>query len=131
MNLLNKKKLAAKTLGVGMGRVEFNINRLEEIKEAITRQDIKDLVKGGAIKIKEPKGRRKNIKRKQRRRTGKIKHKMKNRKQEYVKITRKLRRYIKSLKDQEKITKEKHIDLRKQIRNRIYKSKRHLMESLQ
>lgn len=131
MNLLNKKKLAAKTLGVGMGRVEFNINRLEEIKEAITRQDIKDLVKGGAIKIKEPKGRKKNVKRKQRRRAGKIKLKVNSRKQEYVKITRKLRRYIKSLKDQEKITKEKHIDLRKQIRNRIYKSKRHLRESLQ
>ena len=114
-----------------MGRVEFNINRLEEIKEAITRQDIKDLVKGGAIKIKEPKGRKKNVKRKQRRRAGKIKLKVNSRKQEYVKITRKLRRYIKSLKDQEKITKEKHIDLRKQIRNRIYKSKRHLMESLQ
>ncbi len=131
MNLLNKKKLAAKTLGIGMGRVEFNINRLEEIKEAITRQDIKDLVKGGAIKIKEPKGRKKNVKRKQRRRAGKIKLKVNSRKQEYVKITRKLRRYIKSLKDQEKITKEKHIDLRKQIRNRIYKSKRHLRESLQ
>lgn len=131
MNLLNKKKLAAKTLGVGMGRIEFNINRLEEIKEAITRQDIKDLVKGGAIKIKEPKGRKKNVKRKQRRRAGKIKLKVNSRKQEYVKITRKLRRYIKSLKDQEKITKEKHIDLRKQIRNRIYKSKRHLRESLQ
>ena len=32
MNLLNKKKLAAKTLSVGIGRVELNNNRLEEIK---------------------------------------------------------------------------------------------------
>ena len=131
MNLLNKKKLAAKTLSVGIGRVELNNNRLEEIKEAITRQDIKDLVKSGAIKIKEPKGRKKNVKRKQRRRIGKIKLKVKKRKQEYVKITRKLRKYIKNLKDQEKITDEKYTSLRKQIRNRIYKSKRHLMESLQ
>ncbi|MEK6873849.1 MAG: 50S ribosomal protein L19e, partial [Nanoarchaeota archaeon] len=89
------------------------------------------LVKGGAIKIKEPKGRKKNVKRKQRRRAGKIKHKMKNRKQEYVIMTRKLRGYIKSLKDQEKITNEKFIEIRKQIRNRAFKSKRHLKEGLQ
>ncbi|PIN93894.1 hypothetical protein COU56_03320, partial [Candidatus Pacearchaeota archaeon CG10_big_fil_rev_8_21_14_0_10_31_9] len=107
MNLSNKKILAAKTLGVGTGRIELNINRLDEIKEAITRQDIKDLVKSGAIKIKETKGRRKNVKRKQRRRIGKIKLKVKARKRSYIIITRKLRTYIKGLKTQEKITNEK------------------------
>jgi large subunit ribosomal protein L19e len=131
MNLSNKKILAAKTLGVGTGRIELNINRLEEIKEAITRQDIKDLVKSGAIKIKEPNGRRKNVKRKQRRRIGKIKLKVKARKRSYIIITRKLRNYIKSLKAQEKITNEKYSELRKQIRNRSFKSKRHLKENLQ
>ncbi|OIO41781.1 hypothetical protein COX97_00985 [Candidatus Pacearchaeota archaeon CG_4_10_14_0_2_um_filter_05_32_18] len=131
MNLSNKKILAAKTLGVGTGRIELNINRLDEIKEAITRQDIKDLVKSGAIKIKETKGRRKNVKRKQRRRIGKIKLKVKARKRSYIIITRKLRTYIKGLKTQEKITNEKYAELRKQIRNRSFKSKRHLKENLQ
>ena len=41
MNLSKKKKLAAKTLGVGKGRLQFKQENLNEIKEAITRQDIK------------------------------------------------------------------------------------------
>ena len=52
MNLRKKKALAARTFGVGVSRVEFMEPRLEEIKEAITKQDIRDLVKDGAIKIK-------------------------------------------------------------------------------
>ncbi len=59
MNLEKKKKLAARTLNVGKERIIFLKSRLEEIKEAITRQDIKDLHKDGAIIIKEEKGRKK------------------------------------------------------------------------
>jgi len=131
MNLLIKKRLAAKTLGVGIGRIYFDPARSEEIKEAITREDIKDLVKNEAIKIKEVGGRMKNVKRKHRRRAGKIKIKVKKRKQEYVKITRKLREYIKRLKGQDKIDNEKYKDLRKKIRNKAFKSKRNLRENLE
>ena len=55
MNLRKKKILAAKALKVGKERIIFLKPRLEEIKEAITKQDIKDLYKEGAIKIKEVK----------------------------------------------------------------------------
>ena len=44
MKLEGKKDLVARTLGVGKGRIVFNVQRLEEIKQAITKQDIKDLV---------------------------------------------------------------------------------------
>jgi len=47
MNLKPKKKLAVKVLGVGAERIKFNSERINEIKEAITRQDIKELVKRG------------------------------------------------------------------------------------
>lgn len=130
MKLDLKKRLAADTMKVGKGKIQFNISRLDEIKEAITRQDIKDLVKSGAIAIKPPKGRKKNIKRKHRRRTGKIKKKVKTRKQDYVKMTRKLRNYLKEIKKQGKIELEDYKDARKKIRNRIYKSKRNLKETL-
>ena len=130
MKLDKKKILASKALNVGARRIQFDINRLDEIKEAITRQDIKDLHSSGAIKIKEIKGRRKAVKRK-RRRIGKVKLKVNKRKQEYVKITRKLRAYIKELKSQGKIDNVKFKDLRKSIRNSEFNSKRNLKETLQ
>lgn len=130
MNLANKKELAAKTLGVGKGRIIFDNSRIDEIKEAITKQDIRDLNSSGAIKIKEIGGRRKNIKRKHRRGVGKIKVKVNTRKQDYVKLTRKLRDYVQKLKEQGKIDLAKYKELRKQIRNKSYRSKKNLRDSL-
>jgi large subunit ribosomal protein L19e len=53
MNLKNKKELAAKVLKVGVNRISINYERRNELKEAITRQDIKELEKEGVINIKE------------------------------------------------------------------------------
>ena len=53
MNLAKKKSLAARVFGVGKSRVVFAKSRLNEIKEAITKQDIRDLKKDGAITILE------------------------------------------------------------------------------
>jgi len=97
MQLAKKKILAANVLGVGKGRVIFLEEHLQEIKEAITRRDILDLHKSGAIKVREIKGRKKVVRRKNRRRTGKVKKKVNETKQEYVTITRKLRKFLKHL----------------------------------
>ena len=97
MQLARKKELAAKVLKVGKNRIVFAVEHLSEIKEAITRLDILDLHKSGAIQIKEVKGRKKIIKRKNRRRVGKVKKKVNNRKAEYVIITRKLRKFVRGL----------------------------------
>jgi large subunit ribosomal protein L19e len=126
MNLANKKELAAKTFKVGKDRVVFVPERISEIKEAITRQDLKDLQQIGAILIKEVKGRKANVSRKNRRGAGKIKLKVNKRKQEYVIITRKLRAYAAELKKQGKLTSEEVTEIRKRIRNRAYKSKANL-----
>lgn len=126
MNLKKKKSLAVRTLGVGIERIKFLKPRLDEIKEAITKQDIRDLHKDGAIKIKPIKGRRKNTKRKTKRSTGNIKKKVNKRKEEYVIITRKLRKYLAGVK--EKITEKEKKDIRKKIRNKIFRSKAHLRE---
>ncbi|MEM3122058.1 MAG: 50S ribosomal protein L19e [Candidatus Pacearchaeota archaeon] len=130
MKLDVKKKLAAKTLGVGLDRIAFNHERIDEIKEAITRQDIRDLVKNNSIIVKDIKGRRKNTKRKNRRREGSIKKKVRNRKQEYVKITRRLRNYLKELKKQGKINRDDYYRIRKEIKNKKFKSKKSLMGNL-
>ncbi len=130
MKLNAKKRLAASALKVGVNRIVFNSERLDEIKEAITKQDIRDLKEGGAISIREVKGRRKQVKRKTRRRVGKIKVKVNTRKQDYVKVTRKLRGYLKELLKRGQIEKEDYKEARKKIRNRDYKSKRNLKEGL-
>ena len=50
MNLEKKKALAAKILHVGKERIVFNSERLAEIKESITRQDIRDLFANKSIR---------------------------------------------------------------------------------
>ena len=131
MNLSKKKQLAAKVLKVGKKRIHFNNENLAEIKEAITKQDIKDLHTEGIITIKPVKGRKRVKKRKTRRGPGKIKKKVRRRKQTYVKITRKLREYLKHLKKQGIINNELFLKLRKKIRMRDFRSKAHLKEYLE
>ncbi|MFH1451615.1 MAG: 50S ribosomal protein L19e [archaeon] len=131
MQLAKKKDLATKVLKVGKRRIVFNEGNLSEIKEAITRQDILDLHKSGAIQIQDVSGRKKIVKRKHRRRIGKVKKKVNNRKAEYVIITRKLRTFLKYLLKTGKVDKETYRDTRRQIRARKFKSKRHLKESLE
>lgn len=131
MNLGKKKELASKVLKVGKNRIQFNSENLAEIKEAITKQDIRDLYEAGIILIKPIKGRRKIIKRKTIKGPGKIKKKVNKRKQIYVKITRKLRNYIKELKRLGRITNEDYKSLRKKIRMRRFRSKSHLREQLE
>jgi large subunit ribosomal protein L19e len=128
MNLGKKKNLAVRALGVGKKRIAFVESRLDEVKEAITKQDIKDLKKEGAIKVKEVSGRKKIVRRKRKRGVGKIKKKVNTRKQDYVKMTRKLRAHIKPMKESGKLSRENFIDIRKKIRNKKFHSLRHLKE---
>ena len=130
MNLSKKKLLAVKTLKVGRDRIVFVKSRLEDIKEAITKQDIKDLQKEGAIVVKKIKGRKKNLKIKKKRSTGNIRKKVKKRKRDYVIMTRKLRKYIKELRNHGKLSREESQDIRKKIRNKYYKSLGNLKEHI-
>ena len=130
MNLRAKKQLAAKTLRVGKSRILFVNERIEEIKEAITKQDIRDLYKDGAIKIKEIKG-RKTIKNKNKRRSpGNIRKNVNRRKRNYVIMTRKLRKHLKELKNRGQIDTKEVKELRKKIRNKAFRSKAHMKEQM-
>ncbi len=131
MQLARKKELAAKVLKVGKNRIVFVEGHLSEIKEAISRMDILDLHKSGAIQIKEVKGRKKIEKRKNRRRVGKIKKKVNTRKAEYVIVTRKLRAFVRGLVRTGAIDKDRNREIRKEIRARKFKSKRHLKENIE
>jgi large subunit ribosomal protein L19e len=130
MNLKKKKALVTRTLKVGKERIVFLKSRMDEIKEAITKNDIRGLQKEGAIIIKNIKGRRKIKKKSKNKSAGNIRKKVNKRKQEYVKMTRKLRNYVAEMKKQGKLSKEEIKDIRKKIRNKAFKSKAHLKEYL-
>lgn len=130
MKLGKKKELAKRTLGVGKKRIAFAESRLEDIKEAITKQDIRDLYEEKAIYIKEKQGKKKVEGRKRRRKTGKVKKKVNTRKRDYVTMTRKLRMYVKHLKSNDKLTVEEFKDIRKKIRNKNFRSLSHLKDHI-
>lgn len=128
MNLKKKRLLTARTFGVGIDKVVFLNSRLDEIKEAITKQDIRDLKADGAIIIKNTGGRRTKIKKNRKRSSGNIKKKVKNRKADYVILTRKLRKHLAEMKG--KLTKKEVEDARKKIKNRFFKDKSHIKNYL-
>jgi len=120
MNLKKKKALAVRALGVGEKRIKFLEPRLEEIKEALTKQDIRDLYNDGAIIIKNISGRKTSTKKKKRRSVGNVRKKVNKRKQEYVALTRKLRKHLAKIKS--KLTKKENEDLRNKIKNKYFAS---------
>ena len=126
MNLRKKKELAARTLKVGKERIVFIHSRKGEIKEVITKQDIRDLVESGAIGVKEVKGKKKLVKKKKSPGPGKVRKKVNRRKKDYVTMTRKLRKYAREMLSRGRISKEELKEIRKRIRNRTFKSKANL-----
>jgi len=126
MNLSKKRALAARTFNVGKERIFFVSSRLEEIKEAMTKQDIRDLHSVKAILIKEVKGRKTQVKKRKKRGDGNKKKNIQDKKKRYMNLTRKLRKYLGELKGQKKISREELKNIRKRIREKAYRSKAHL-----
>lgn len=132
MNLRKKKNLAARILKIGKGRIIFAESRLDEIKEAITKQDIRELKQDGAIIIREKKGRKNRLqKKKKKRSSGNIRKKVNKRKKEYIAMVRKQRAYVKEMKKQGKISNEEFKNIRKKIRNKNFRSKAQLKEYIE
>lgn len=52
MKLKTQRRIAAQVLKVGTGKVWFNPEKLSEIKEAITKSDIRSLIREKTIRIK-------------------------------------------------------------------------------
>ena len=130
MNLEKKKILASKVLGVGKKRIIFIEPRLSEIKEAITRQDIRDLHKDGAIVIRNIKGKKARIKIKSRS-VGNVRKKMRKKKKNYMSLVRKQRKYVAELKSTGRLSREEADLLMKRIRNSYFKIRNHLKKYIQ
>lgn len=127
-NLEKRKALASRVLRAGVNKIFFEPSRLDEIKEAITKQDIRDLYESGAIKVKEKVGRLRKEHRTTKRGVGKVKKKVQFRKRDYMRRVRKLRRHISELRKQKKLNQENYRGLRIKIKANMFKDKAHLKD---
>ena len=142
-NLSIQKKLAAKVLGVGVSRVRINPERVEDVEAALRREDIRRLVREGAIRAKPARRnsrgrwRVRHEKRKKGHRRGPGKRKgakdarVKS-KRVWVMTIRKIRRYLRWLRDSEVIDRRTYRKFYMLAKGGTYRSlselKRHLME---
>ena len=137
MRSKTQKRIAATILKGSKNRVWFDRNRLEEIKEAITKADVRSLIKKGAISIKPIKG-TSNV-RVRKRRVQKVKKKRKghgsrkgkenardNRKKFWMNGIRLQRKFLKELKDKGIIDNKTYRMLYLRAKGGFFRSRRHL-----
>ncbi|MBS3155433.1 50S ribosomal protein L19e [Candidatus Woesearchaeota archaeon] len=137
MKLNTQKNLASKILEAGKRRIKLDPERLSEIKEAITRSDIKSLIKSGAIKklnkrgisrvrarfilVQKRKGRKKG--------KGSLKGKKTSRmprKRQWINQVRSQRDYLKYLKQKKELSNYNYRLLRNKVKGGLFRSVRHI-----
>lgn len=136
-SLACKKRIVSEILGVGVNRVWFDSTKLNNVKEAITREDLRGLVREGVIRVKPVKGhsrvRARKIleqKRKGRRqgsgsRKGKASSRLPRKKAWELKI-RTQRKLFNLLKEKDLITQKTYRLLRDKAKGGLFRSKRHI-----
>jgi large subunit ribosomal protein L19e len=125
-----QRRLAAKLLGVGKNRVWLSQLRLNEIGDAITKVDVKGLIKEGAIKklpvvgVKRRAGKMRQLQKKKRgRTTGRKRRVVKKTKKQYIQRVRKLRNHVHILKRQSLINMKQYKLFRKDIKSGAVRTK--------
>ena len=49
VNIHKKRELASRILGVGVNRIKFEPDKLDEVADSITRENIRSLINNGSI----------------------------------------------------------------------------------
>lgn len=136
VNLRAKKRLVSRVAGVGVHRVRFDPEHLDDIGDAITRQDVRGLITAGRISFAPVKGTshgRAQRKKDQRRKRGTKQGSKQGRKgarvgkkEVYVAKVRALRYVLRIAKDRKEITNPEFWALYKRIGGNTVRSKAHL-----
>jgi large subunit ribosomal protein L19e len=136
VNLRAKKRLAARVTGVGVHRIKFDTDHLDDIADAITRQNIRSLITANTIKIKPFTGTsrgRAQEKKDQRNKRGTTQGSKQGRKgarvgkkEVYVAKVRALRRLLKIAKDRKDLTNPEFWILYKKVGGNTVRNKAHL-----
>lgn len=133
MILTTQKRIASEILKCGKNRIRFNDEKIEEIEEAITRQDIKRLIKEGVIYKIQKKGiSRARIKEKKRgpgSRKG-AKYSRISRKEKWIRKVRAQRKKLRELKNKRLIERNVYRNIYKMIKAGAFKSSKQIIEYL-
>jgi len=129
-NLSFQRRLAAKVLGVGKGRIRFNPERLEDLGDAITREDIRRLHRQGAIEVVKPAGtsRGRARARSGRRGPGSRKGTRESGKRMWMRQVRALRRTLRELRERGEVDSKLYRRLYLLIKGGAVRSRRRLLE---
>jgi len=137
MKLNNQKRIAAKVLKKGIKKIKFDPTRLGDIKEAITRSDIKGLVLDKAISADPKRGtsrsrarkiiiqKRKGRKTGKGSRTGVITSRL-PRKENWMNHLRKQRQFIQELRDKKLISTQVYRTMYSKTKGGFFRSRNHI-----
>jgi large subunit ribosomal protein L19e len=138
VNIRKKRELVSRILGVGVNRVRIEPDKLDDVADSITRENIKSLVKNGSVWTAKIKGTSRGrtraklqIKKKHGVGPGSKKGKKTARvgkKEVYVIKVRSMRRHLKILKERKDITNEQFWSLYKKVNGAQVRSLAHLRE---
>ena len=136
VNLRAKKRLVSRVVGVGVNRVRFDSDHLDDVTDAITRVSIRSLITANTIKIKPIVGTsrgRARLKKIQKRKRGTKQGSKKGRKgarigkkKIHVAKVRALRYRLKVAKDRKEITNKEFWTLYKMINGNTIRNSAHL-----
>nr|MBI4156848.1 50S ribosomal protein L19e [Candidatus Woesearchaeota archaeon] len=137
MNLKTQKRIASIVLKVGKKRVIFDKEKLNEIKGAITKRDIRNLVGKGIIKARKEKGvsrfraRKTLVQQRKGRRKGPgskrgTSYARLPRKRRWILAVRPQRKFIQELRDKGMLKSSDYRNLYKMIKGGAFRSRRHI-----
>ena len=141
MNVKFQRRIAAELLKCGENRVWIDPNALDEVKDAVTKDDVRNLIKRGLIKKRRIKGTsriRANYIKRQRekgRRRGHGSRKGRKyarypRKLRWMKTIRPIRKVLRDLRDSGKIDRPTYRKFYLLAKGGVFKSKNHLLAHL-
>jgi len=141
MNLKSQKRMAADELNVGKNRVWIDPNAQADVSQAVTRDDIRELIEEGAIQRQQPDGqsrgkaRKRDEKKRKGRRTGEGSRRGSSgarspRKDEWVNKIRAQRKYLKKLRDEGDLDKATYRKFYRLSKGGSYPDVAHLKEAL-
>jgi large subunit ribosomal protein L19e len=141
VNLRAKKRLVSRVTGAGVHRIWFDPDHLDDIADAITRDNIRSLMTANTIKIKPFKGtsrgRAKHKKLQHHKRGAKPGSKGGSlgarigRKETHVNKIRSLRHLLKVVKDRKEITNDQFWALYKKVGGNTVRNKAHLLSLIE
>ncbi|MDD4983498.1 MAG: 50S ribosomal protein L19e [Candidatus ainarchaeum sp.] len=136
MNMKSFRGQVSKLLNVGKSKVWISPDATTEVKKAITKDDIKEMVNNGTVKkviSGQSRGRARKLKAKKTagRRRGPgtrkgVKTARTRPKEEWIKKVRAQRKYIREMKDKNEIDSTLYKDLYAKVRGGFFRSKGHI-----